>query len=132
MTVIVCVDDDFGMSFCSKRQSMDSKLRIRVLDSIKDGFIYMNEYTFSQFDENTNKIKTADNFNNINGTCFLESPSLIPDKEKIDKIILYKWNRRYPSTEKFDATILKDYKLESSFDFVGNSHEKITEEIYVR
>ena len=33
---------------------------------------------------------------------------------------------------KFPKDMLNDFKLEGSTDFEGNSHEKITEERYVR
>ena len=47
-------------------------------------------------------------------------------------VYLYKWNRKYPSDVKFPKDMLNDFKLEGSTDFEGNSHEKITEERYVR
>jgi dihydrofolate reductase len=50
----------------------------------------------------------------------------------VDEVYLYKWNRKYPSDVKFPKDMLNDFKLEGSTDFEGNSHEKITEERYVR
>ena len=45
---------------------------------------------------------------------------------------LYKWNRDYPADFYFDIDYANDYKLETTLDFVGTSHEKITKEVYVR
>lgn len=58
--------------------------------------------------------------------------SLVLFQMMVDEVYLYKWNRKYPSDVKFPKDMLNDFKLEGSTDFEGNSHEKITEERYVR
>ena len=51
----------------------------------------------------------------------------------IDTLIIYRWNRLYHSDVKFDVDVKKSgYKLKSSTEFAGSSHDKITKEIYVR
>jgi len=50
----------------------------------------------------------------------------------VDEIYLYKWNRKYPSDVKFPKDMLKNFDMDGAADFEGNSHEKITEERYVR
>ena len=53
--------------------------------------------------------------------------------EKIDNIIIYKWNRIYPSDLYFDIDIKNgQWKLIETEEFQGSSHEKITKEIYRR
>lgn len=134
MTVIVCVDDKMGVLFNSRRQSKDSVLRERVLELSKDTMLWMSPYTQKQFEENDqSNICVADNFLVVaenNAFCFCEGTALSPCIDKIDRIILYKWNRVYPSDETFDVD-LSNWSLESSFEFQGSSHEKITEEVYV-
>ena len=51
---------------------------------------------------------------------------------KVQRLIVYRWNRLYPSDVQFPLEYLSGKcKLESSFDFAGNSHERITREVYV-
>ena len=51
----------------------------------------------------------------------------------IEKIILYRWNRKYPADFRFDINLEdSEWKLAETREFTGSSHEKITEEVYVR
>ena len=49
--------------------------------------------------------------------------------DKIEKLIVFKWNREYPSDFSLDID-LSQWSLISTTDFKGNSHEKITMEVY--
>ena len=62
--------------------------------------------------------------------CFVENMPLAEHIESIEKIILYKWNRDYPSDFTLDITIDNEWKLTQTEEFKGSSHDKITEEIY--
>ncbi len=64
--------------------------------------------------------------------CFVEDSEIVSYEDIVDEVYLYKWNRKYPSDVKFPKDMLNEFKLEGSTDFEGNSHEKITEERYVR
>lgn len=135
MTVIVCVDDDFGMMFGKRRQSQDKALRARILEITGENSLYMNEYSSRQFkEENTENIKISEDFlqkSEKGSFCFVENLPLIPFENKIEKLIVYKWNRRYPSDMKFDIPLSGGkWKLIKTEDFKGNSHDKITEEVY--
>ena len=135
MTVIVCVDDKMGVLFNCRRQSKDSILRERILELSKNTSLWMSPYSQKQFEgDNNSNICIADNFliaADNDSFCFSEGTALSPCIEKIDRIILYKWNRVYPSDETFDVD-LSEWSLVSTFDFQGSSHEKITEEVYVK
>lgn len=61
--------------------------------------------------------------------CFIENLSVTNHKDKINEIVLFRWNRSYPSDVKFDVD-LGELKLNSTEEFVGNSHECITMEVY--
>ena len=63
--------------------------------------------------------------------CFVENEPLAPYTDQINKIILYRWNRKYPADVHFDIS-LNGWQLVESYDFKGYSHEKITEEVYER
>lgn len=133
MNIIVCIDDEYGMLFNHRRQSRDRLLRERILMLTKGKKLWMNLYSAKQFEEECadNIIVDEDFIHNAgNGEyCFVETEYITKHIPKIEKIILYRWNRRYPSDFKF-ALDLSDWTMESTFEFAGSSHEKITEEIY--
>lgn len=66
-----------------------------------------------------------------NDFCFIEDG--VYSTDNADEIILCKWNRHYPADKFFDADLKSlGFKKAKSADIVGNSHEKITIEIYRR
>lgn len=132
MNLIACVDDKMGMLFNKRRQSMDRVLRARVLELCAGKKLWMNTYSRKQFDDNTEGITVAEDFLDKAGSddyCFDETISPAAYENKINRIILYKWNRVYPADLYFDID-LKNWRLTTSTDFAGSSHDKITEEIY--
>ena len=134
MILIVCVDKNGGMAFNSRRQSRDIKLRERILTLTNDSTLLINNYSKEMFGDHSH-IRVDKHFldNAIDGDyCFAEDIDATPYEDKISKIILYKWNRAYPSDLKFGISLSDGWKLVKTEDFQGNSHEKITEEIYER
>ena len=135
MYVIIAVDDNNGMLFNKRRQSKDSVLNQRILDITREHRLFMNSYTYKMFEalENSNII-VSENFlqqAERNAYCFVENCSLSDYADQIEQLIIYRWNRSYPSDQKFNLDI-SGWKLKSTYEFKGNSHEKITEEIYER
>lgn len=62
---------------------------------------------------------------------FIENTPLLPYEKKIEKIILFQWNRNYPGDFFFDIPLQNGkWVLSHSEDFPGSSHKKITMEIY--
>ena len=54
-------------------------------------------------------------------------------QDKINTLIIYKWNRIYPADLHFDINVNDvSWELIDSEEFNGSSHEKITREIYRR
>ena len=131
MRFIFCLDDKNGMMFNSRRQSQDRILRERILDMTKGARLFMSEYSAKQFEANDNIIVSNNYLKEAteNDFCFIEDGEFSIDSAS--EIIIYRWNRHYPSDRKFDIDLnTKDFKLYHSEDFVGSSHEKITEEKY--
>ncbi len=63
--------------------------------------------------------------------CFVENAALSEFLPRIEKIIIYNWNRHYPSDFRLDINPEKSgFKLTGRYDFSGTSHEKITREIF--
>ena len=137
MILIVAVDEDKGMMFNRRRQSKDRVLRERILSLAKGGKLWMNAYTRRQFLEDAQgEIIVDEKFLEKAGFgdyCFLENIPASPYEDRIEKIILFLWNRKYPSDTWFDIDLEGGgWKLSETREFSGSSHEKITEEVYVR
>lgn len=128
MKLIVCLDDKNGMLFNKRRQSRDKILIENVLEICKGERLYTNDYSSTLFPENS--VFICENMNEIkNGYIFAENFTV--NEEKIDEVIVYKWNRVYPADTFFNISLDK-WNLTETIDFAGSSHEKITREIYVR
>lgn len=135
MTVIVCLDNANGMMFNHRRQSRDANVVKDILNIIKGTSLLIAPYSEPLFSQAECSVSISDSFltdADANDYCFVENTSVAKFKEKISKLIIYKWNRDYPSDFYFDIDYANDYKLETTLDFVGTSHEKITKEVYVR
>lgn len=135
MIVIVCLDNANGMMFNHRRQSRDANVVKDILNTIKGTSLLIAPYSEPLFSQAECSVSISDSFltdADANDYCFVENTSVAKFKEKISKLIIYKWNRDYPSDFYFDIDYANDYKLETTLDFVGTSHEKITKEVYVR
>lgn len=132
MNVIVMLSNDNGMMFNERRQSQDSTLRQDVLNDSSGTTLWMNSYSKKQFTEEANNIIVDEKFlqKAQNGEyCFVENQELAPIADSIENLIVYRWNRDYPSDMTFDLDI-SSWVLISTIDFTGTSHEKITKEVW--
>lgn len=130
MHLILCVDDRNGMSFCGKRQSSDRCVTEDIL-MISAGKLWMNGYSAKLFPEGAALVD--ENFLDKAGQgefCFAETTPLPARIQNLESVILYRWNRHYPSTLKFPLSIVQPFTLAETREFSGNSHEKITVERY--
>ena len=137
MNIIVCIDNNNGMMFNKRRQSQDKILRENIKKLTKDSILYMNEYSYKLYkDIDTGNIKVSENFLNIcnnNDYCLVENEKLSSYINKITTLIVYKWNRDYPSDFYFDINLNNtDWTLISNEEFEGSSHKKIVRETYRR
>ncbi len=122
MKVIVCVDENNGMLFNKRRVSKD---RV-IINDIEENIEIINVLEFSEklFNKNINVVS-----NLTDGYNFVETNSLKGLEKEINEIILYNFNRKYPSDLKLEIDLAKYKKVEES-EFIGSSHEKITKTIY--
>ncbi len=133
MTLIFCVDDNFGLMFNKRRQSRDSA----VLEDIKNCFacekILISEYSEKLFNEAGVDYIVSESFENQDGICFVEdkySPDLL---SLANEVILYHWGKVYPADTKFDIELLgADFTLAEANVFKGTSHNEIKKERYTR
>lgn len=149
MKAIACVDDGMGLSFNKRRQSSDKVVTKKILELAGDKKLYAEPYSQKlletavqdlaadtdirpelQFQDDFLEAAGADN-SNPEVYCFTERKSLqdLP-KDKMDELVLFYWNRRYPSDVKLGLD-LNDWEEINTYEYPGNSHEKITEVHYV-
>lgn len=135
MVLVACIDDLGGMMFNKRRQSQDREVRACILNALSNNTLWMNAYSYQQFEkEADDRIFVAEDFLEKAGAedwCFIENCYAAPYKSRIDKIVLFKWNRTYPADFYFDLPI-DEWNLTSQEERKGFSHEKITKEVYVK
>ena len=133
MKVISIVDDDYGIMFNNRRVSKDSVLNDHIIKMLDGRKLWLSLYSKQLFGDYENlEVNQEFGFAGRDDFCFVEDSEIVSYEDMVDEVYLYKWNRKYPSDVKFPKDMLNDFKLEGSNDFEGNSHEKITEERYVR
>lgn len=135
MKIIICVDDHGGLAFNKRRQSRDSVLIKDVCELAGKEKIYMLPYTEKLFaDIPEARIKVSERPLAAAGRgdfCFSELVEVGEYADKIEELIIYRWNRSYPSDVMLDVSPEGlGLKLCGVYEFVGTSHEKITREIY--
>lgn len=135
MTIIVCVDDRMGQAFHRRRLSRDRVLCARVLALAGGHALRMSPYSARLFEgaEFPGLLAQEDYLAQAGGDdlCFVELEDLSPWLARADRLVLYRWNRAYPSDLKFPAGALDTgWRQTGTTDFPGSSHDTITEEIY--
>ena len=132
LTVFLCIDDKNGMAFNNRRQSRDSVVIERITEMSQRGILMMNEYSAKLFDGMN--VEISESFLEQAGRgdfCFVEKNNISEYRDKVRKIVLFKWNKVYPSDMKFDFDF-SDFSLKETFDFEGTSHDVITCEVWKR
>ena len=134
MRLIVALDDNNGMLFNHRRQSSDKAVRDRIKELIKGEVLYLNPYSAGQFKDADIRLFIDDDFLYKAGKgeyCFVEDQSLSDVKEDIEEFVIFRWNRKYPSDLVLDV-LPGDHGMAcvSMEEFAGNSHKKITMEIW--
>jgi len=131
MTICLCLDKKNGMMVFGKRQSQDRIQRAEMLKLVGNERLWVSKYSASLFNNLDNVVVDDDFFCKAeeNDFCFVEDQNV--ELKECSSIVIYNWNRHYPADKYFDLDLKKNgYRLVSKRDFVGSSHEKITEEIY--
>ena len=136
MTVFVCIDDRGGMLFMKRRLSKDREVTADIAKTVDDGILYISDFSESLFLESdvsgmsvSNPLVSAGDGDFV----FIENLALKEFMQKTERLIIYKWNRKYPYDFSLDVTPEEcGFHLAESYDFKGYSHDKITKEIYTK
>ena len=136
MKIIVCLDDKGGMLFNNRRQSRDRELNADVIAMTRNSRLCIEPYSMLLFEGSEANIRCERDFLDMadeSDYCFVENRALAPYADRIDEIVVYHWNRRYPTDMFFDIDLQKEgFELISTDEFKGYSHDKITKEIFRR
>ena len=136
MKIIICLDDALGMLFNSRRQSRDRCVTDDIIKLTKGKGLYISPFSKKLFDEREGEYELCEDMLSSAQSgeyCFVENMPIKPYIARVEEIVVYRWNRLYPSDVKLDIDIEKEgFKKLSSEDFEGYSHEKITKEVFGR
>ena len=136
MILIACADGRMGMAFNRRRQSRDRAVCEDMLRDAAGKELWLTPSSarlFEGLEGAALQVCEAPAARAGGGQlCFLEDPAAFPPPDAVEKIVLYRWNRTYPFDRKFPIPLPGEgWRLESSKEFSGFSHEKITKEVYV-
>lgn len=133
MKLFVCVDDRFGLLFNHRRVSRDVAVINLICQRIGTEKLWMHPYSVPLFPEGT-ALQAEESFlerAKPEDFCFLENADIRPYIHRVDELILFRWNRKYPFDFSFPfEECFKGWRKISSEDFPGNSHDIITMEVY--
>ena len=129
MTLYICLDDRNGLKFNNRRQSRDSAV-LEDIRRLMTGNLLIDSFSEKLIREAGIPYvlppETAEDF-------FVED---IPSDEilgKTSKLVIYRWNRHYPSDVRWEPDLAgMGFSLGETTEFPGTSHEKITREVYER
>ena len=129
MTLYICLDDRNGLQFNKRRQSRDSA----VLEDIRShlaGNLLIEAFSEKLIREADIPCvlppETAEDY-------FAETIPSAEILEKTEKLVIYRWNRHYPSDVRWEPDLAAlGFVLQETTEFPGTSHEKITREVYER
>lgn len=130
MTIYICLDDKNGLRFNGRRQSRDETVLEDIRQSL-DGDLLI-------FPSSEKLIRQAGIpcvlYPQGNASHFFAEE--LPNEELVkaaEKIVIYRWNRLYPSDVRWEPDLSAlGFSLTETGEFPGKSHEKITREVYAR
>ena len=132
LRLIVCLDDKNGMAFNHRRQSRDRIVIAKIEELVKGSTLYFSSYSAKLFP--SGDFEPSEDYLSRAGEddfCFVEMEDVTPYEQQIKEITVFRWNRVYPADLYF-PTDLTQWSLERTVEFPGNTHEKITLEVYRR
>lgn len=133
MQVILCLDDRNGMMFNHRRQSRDRAVIQDILENLRNKQLWIRPISQVLFQDAKTCARVEEHFLERAGcedVCFVEDMLLAPYGDKIQSMVVYRWNRHYPADVSLDIDLHQGWRLVSQTEFPGYSHEKITKEVY--
>ena len=136
MKLILCLDDRNGLQFNGRRQSRDARVSLRILDLAEGSVLWMKPCSARLFDAlpATCRVEEACEAQVGAGEFyFAEDGDFLPLADRVETLFVFRWNRVYPSDVQLSKAFLEEsFSLVNTEAFPGNSHDKITLEVYSR
>lgn len=129
MNVIICLDNKNGMLFNNRRQSQDRKVIEDIQKETTVSDLWVTPYSKALFKDSCMVSQRPWEKAGKKEYCFLEEVDPATIWDKIDYLIVYRWDRVYPADRICKINFSK-LKLVSECEFSGHSHEKIKKEVY--
>lgn len=136
MTVIICVSDGGGVLFGGRRLARDREVISDIARTAGDEPVFVSEYSeglFSNSDVSVIAVSDPISSAGEGDFAFIEDGKIRREIGRVESVIIYRWNRKYPFDTKVDTEPgCEGFALAESVDIKGYSHEKITKEIWRR
>lgn len=133
MIAAVCIGENGAMCFNHRRVSRDREQQADLLRLSAGHTLWMAPFSAKLFGDQA-ELRADEGFLRLaepGEFCFVEDRPLLPVLDRVEALVLYRWNVAYPADLCLDID-LSAFVLRESLDFPGSSHEKITREIYER
>ena len=134
MIAAVCLDDRNGMLFNGRRLSRDRAQQEDLLALCGEKKLRIGSFSEKLFQPYGERVVVDDDFLTAAGAgeiVFVEDRGLLPLSARLEGVIVYRWNRAYPSDLQFDLD-LSAFTCTERVEFPGNSHDVITREVFMR
>ena len=130
MTVYVCLDDRGGLLFNGRRLSRDA---VQLADMAAEGPLCVDVFSEKLVASAGIPYTLAEETLPADCRFFLENRDPDAVLPLAERVVIYRWNRQYPSDVRWEGTPADyGFSLTETSEFPGKSHEKITKEVYVK
>lgn len=133
MNAIICLDDNKGMLFNNRRQSRDKAVLSDIFNDLQEEKLCITSFSEKLMAEYSDMVTIFEDVASLknNQWFFCENVDLTHYSDNIERLVVYKWNRAYPSDMKCELDFSL-FSLVSESEFEGNSHSVITKQIFVK
>lgn len=135
MKIIVCVDNENGLSFNGRRQSRDPEVYARIGSHVGTNKLWVSPSAAGLFSGIHDTIVDADYLTKAgdNDYCFVEFDSLLDIEDQISEVVVFHWNRHYPADRFLDIEVdCLPWTNAMTETFQGQAHDELTMEVFVR
>lgn len=132
MKVYLCLDDRGGLLFNGRRLSRDG-LVLADLASDAARALTIDPFSEKLLASSGIPYELAHEQISEDACFFLENRDPAQLLPKASELVIYRWNRVYPSDVRWEETPeAYGFSLKERTEFSGKSHEKITKEVYIK
>lgn len=132
MKVYLCLDDRGGLLFNGRRLSRDA-LVLADLASDAARALTIDPFSEKLLASSGIPYELAHEQISEDACFFLENRDPAQLLPKASELVIYRWNRVYPSDVRWEETPeAYGFFLKECTEFSGKSHEKITKEVYIK